>query len=215
MEKKLINKFRVESLKQLKSLRADEIVLLDETPIQENVTIIIKPSEECKKTILKLISGLKVADDTQFYYPVDRFHLTILGNIPISVDIKSHVNSIYDVLKKQKMKFKLFGIGSNQFTSSVSAYPLDFSIHALRDEIRQIINNQADNYSRILEYYEYVGWINYMRYLKHPDQEFLDKLFSYKDFDFGEMIVSKVQIFKTTSKLIDPSQSILISEFDV
>ncbi len=187
MEEKIIEKFRESSLDQLKALKAADIVLLDEAPIQENITIVAKPPKESIKKISKLISELKLLDSNQFFYPVERLHLTILGNIPVTVDIKSHLQSIKSVLMKQEIAFKLYGIGSNQ----------------------------ADNYSRILEFYEYVGWINYMRYLEQPQQSFLDKLFAYKDTVFGVMPVSKVQIFRTTSKTIDSQQSTLISEFDL
>ena len=215
MEDHFQQQFREESLGQLKKLDPENIVLFDDKDIPPNYTLVIRPNEQTLQVFKKFYAHLQDIEPNHYYYPENDLHLTVIGNIPTSTNLDNLVETISSEIVKRNLIFKLWGLGSNIFCSSVSAYPVDFSLHELRDGIRSKIGTHGDDYSNILESYEYVGWINYLRYLQKPSQEFLNMLFSYKDTNFGEMQPSVIQLYLNTSKVLDSNKAKLIHTFNV
>lgn len=207
--------FRKESLNQLKSLRPEQIRMFDNESIKENYTIVLRPDSESLKHISSLIEELREVSPEQYYYPLKNLHLTVIGNIPIEVDEHKLTQAVENALSGYELGFNLLGLGSNQFCSSISAYPHDFSIHELRDKIRLVADVKGDDYSSILDSYEYVGWINYLRYLTYPSQMFLDRLYEYRNTEFGYLRPQIAQLFKNTSKVLDSKSAELIKEWQL
>lgn len=204
---------RNDSLTQLRELKPSNISLFSTDQITENFTLVFRPDNLTVDKILKLYSKLQLIEPNQFYYPSETLHLTLIGNLPINLEHQKIITSVERVIKQQSYKFKLYGLGSNNYCSSISAYPINFSLHSLRQELRNRLGTTGDNYSSILQSYEYMGWINYLRYLNKPSQQFLDKLYSYNEAFFGEMIPETLELYKNTSKVLAPTKAHLLHSF--
>jgi hypothetical protein len=131
----------------------------------------------------------------------------------MTTNLENLIETVSSEIAKGNLFFKLWGIGSNKYCSSVSAYPVDFSLHKFRENIRKKIHAHGDDYSSILKSYEYVGWINYLRYLHKPSQELLDTLYDYKDTIFGDMEPSSIRLYQNKSKVLDASRAKLLHTF--
>lgn len=213
MEQQFLNQFRNESLNQLTSLRPEEVEIFHDEPIIENFTLILRLDDSTLAGVEHVMNGLKKFEPNQFYYPLENLHLTIIGGLPTNIDPKIIVAAVEKVLPNYSLKFQLKGAGSNKYCSSLSAYPVDFSLHDLRDELRSAIGSHGDNYSSILKSYEYVGWINFMRFFHQPNQSYFDKLYSERDSSLGEFKPKILQLYKNSSKVLDQVGATLIKEF--
>lgn len=208
-----ITRFQLVCQKQLKNLQTQDIQIFEDKPIPENYTIIARPNEKMINKIVELIDELKKFDENQFYYPPKQMHLTIIGNINISHSQEKIVQAIEEIVKINRMKFNLIGINSNIYCTSVSAIPVDFSLHEIREKLRQQIGD-GDDFGKPSSFrlpeYEHVGWINFMRYLKQPKDQFLKKLYEFHDKNFGEMKVEKIELWNNQSKALNPKIGKLI-----
>lgn len=213
METDIQAEFRTASLAQLQALRPQDIEIFEHKPVPPNYTVIARPDEETKRTIEKIIRELQQLEPNQFYYPLDQLHLTLIGNIPLSTNLDRLIETVQTELPKITLSFQLKGLGSNALCLSTSAYPQGFSLHTFRENIRHAVGAHGDDYSSFLASYEYVGWINFLRYYRAPSQLFLDRLYTYRDTVFGELKPSSVQIYRNMSQTIDPDNSQLLHEF--
>ena len=215
MSNNFLDQFRHESLSQLHALQASQIRVFQFERISECYTLIARLDDASRREVLGLQNDLQQIDPTQFYYPEQNLHLTLLGNLPLTIDSKDLIEIVGAVLGKYSIQFNLEGMGSSESCASVSAYPHDFSIFTMREELRSLIGMKGDDYSSILQSYEYMGWINVLRYLHIPNQTLLEKMYSYKDTSFGMFTPKIIQLYKTTSKIIEPSESELIKEWSL
>jgi hypothetical protein len=206
--------FRKQSIKQLENLKPDDIQILTDDTIRENITIVTRPDYHTRERIQQIIEDLENIDLDQYYYSTDQLHITILGGLNITIEDGLITKALNTVLPKFNLNFKLQGIGSNKFASSVNAYP-QFQIHELRENLRDIIGNYGDDYTIHLAIYEYMGWINYMRYLKQPQTALLNRLLTYKDTLFGTMKPIKIEAYRNTSKVLDLKKAKLIYSVDL
>jgi len=213
METNIQSQFQKASLEQLQALRPQDIEIFKNKPVPPNYTVIARPDEQTKQSLETIIGELKKLEPDQFYYPLDRLHLTLIGNLPLSTDVDQLINTVNEELQKTTISFQLKGLGSNARCLSTSAYPQKFSLHTFREHIRQAAGAHGDDYSSFLASYEYVGWINFLRYYRSPSQEFLDCLYTHRETVFGEMKPASVQIYRNTSQTIDPENSELLHEF--
>ncbi len=215
MEQSWFKQFKIESLTQLHSLKPSEVKIFRDEPVPENFTIVVRPEDKILTAIEKEMSALKKIEPNQFYYPLSDLHLTLVGNIPTTIDQQKITIALESIIKHYQLEFKLEGLGSNKYCSSFSAYPIDFSLHKLREELRSRIGIHGDNYQNILPSYEYVGWINYLRYLQIPGQKFLNRLYENRGAVFGQFRPSSVQLFRNTSKVLASPQAQLITEISL
>jgi len=210
MDKIMLSQFRNDSLNQLRNLVPDKIIHFANSRIPANYTLVAQPDVNSLHKIMDLTNELKKLEPKQFYYPENILHLTLIGNLSLTTDIEKLKQNLPRIIKNYNFSFNLYGIGSNIHSSSVSAYPNNFSFHALREELRRLVGAHGDNFSSIIKSYEYVGWISYLRYLQKPSREFLAKLYSYKDTQFGQLKPQIIKLYKTTSKVLAEGDAELI-----
>ncbi len=215
MSNNFLDQFLQESMAQLKELRPDRIHAFHFENISACYTIIARLDDTTLRSILGLQKKLQLIDSSHFYYPEPNLHLTLLGNLPFSIDSRQLIEIVDAVLPRYSIQFHLEGMGSSESCASVSAYPHDFSIFTMREELRSSIGKKGDDYSSILQNYEHMGWINVLRYLQTPKQSLLDEMNSYTDTNFGMFTPIIIQLYKTTSKVIEPSESVLIKEWNM
>ena len=200
----IIPEFRSQSLLQLEQLTPEQIVPFVIDKIKENYTIVFRPEAKAIEAVQSLMSKIRAIDPHQYMYPVEQLHMTLIGNIPISIPVDTIKRAVKKYVIKDSVKFILFGLGSNGYCSSVSAYPNGFDVTQTRNSIRAAIGNRGDDFTSFIPAYEKVCWINYMRYKQTPKKELLDFLLSQKDTNFGEIGVGAIQLYKTTSKTLNP-----------
>ncbi len=216
MEEKYFKAFKEKRDKQLENLQPEDVIPFDFTPIPTSYSLILRPDQGTYMKLSALQDELKIIDNDQYYYPKDRLHLTLIGGFSSALNEELIVTAIRDSLSKYNpIRFTLGVIASNQYCSSVSALPISFSLHDFREEIRAKVGENGDDYYQHVFYYEYVGWINYLRYLKQPKEALLNALREKKEYSVGEMTPSSISLFKTSSRILHPKETTIIHEFDV
>jgi 2'-5' RNA ligase len=215
MENPIFQEFRQQSIDQLKNLKRADINIYDYKDSPPHYTIVGRPNKESIEIFRKLYSELQVIEPDQYYYPLDILHITFVGDLSIDTDTEQLINAGKNAAKGMNFEFDLFGIGSNKNSSGVTAYPINFSIHEFREKIRKEIGQHGNDYSGILKNFEYMAWVNYLRYTKTPSQEFLDKLYSLKDTHFGKIRVDKLEVFKFWSRVFEKDKVELMHSADL
>lgn len=204
--------FRKEVIEQLNKLSPTDVVMFDNTSISPCYTLVVKPRQIIRKRIEKLLNDLKNIEPDHYYYPLKRLHITLIGNLDIKLNKTNLVDTLAKVLRKYNLKFYAYGTGSNYLSSSVICYP-KFEIHQMRDELRQNLNIKGEDYTIHRSMYEHMGWINILRFTSTPSKEFLEKIRSYKNKEFGVIKAKSLQLYKTSSKVLNPAHSKLLAEF--
>lgn len=215
MEEDILAKFRHDSIAQLTGLKPLDVVPFDYSELPENYTLVARPDDATIEQICNLQKKLQTIEPNHYYYPSSQLHLTLIGLLPSSLDVTNVIDVVSDVLKKYDLKFRMKGVGSNKYCTSVSAYPLGFSIHQLREEIRAGLEVHGDDFATHLDTYEYMGWVNYMRYTKTPSEKLLEAIRSYIDTDLGMMVPRSVELYLNKSKILAPGGSKLIKIFEM
>lgn len=213
-QQSIVREFREQSLGQLKQLEQSDVVVFDSKPILENYTIVAHLDDKTSNAVVSLQEELKEIDAKQYYYPTEQLHLTLLGNINIATNPERIAEAVR-VAFKSPIVFVLFGLGSNKYCASMSAYPHNFSVSGCRSTLRNIIGETGDDYSIHLPAYEEVGWINFMRYEQQPKAELLKELYANRDTYFGEFVVRKVSLYLNRSKVLAPDQAELIESIAI
>ena len=214
--KQYINpQFRKQSLEQLKNLRPEHIEIFDYEDLPQNDTAVFRLDKSTIETIKELQTKLRTYSDDQYYYPTDQLHITLIGNLDININPKRITIALKKCLTGYKdLEFVLLGLGSNQYGSSISAYPT-FNLAKLRNNLRQEIGSQGDDYSIHLSAYEEVGWINYLRYLNRPDHKFLELLYKQKDTFFGYCKPRSLELYTNSSKVLASDSTSLVWKSDL
>jgi hypothetical protein len=202
--------FRAQSWQQLATLQPREVIPFHDSPLPENYTIVLRPPTEVIHTITALQSELQNLNPDHYYYPAEQLHLTILGKMETTIAATQIITALQGMIKLP-YRFVLYGLGSNQLGVSLSAYP-DFNMAQLRQQLRQTIGTQGDDYSFHLPAYEQVGWINCLRYTHEPSLELLAYLRDQRDRFFGVADFPVVQLYKNRSKVLSPHLTELIWE---
>lgn len=202
MEDQYFTEFRQQSFLQLRDLKPADIVPFTASKVEPNYTILAIPNAEVIKQTQEFITELKNIDPGQYYYAPQQLHITILGGLTMNLSPEEFVARTRPVLAKYKVKFQIVGLGSNQNSSSALAYPDRFSLHNLREELRHAVGQKGTPYDIHLSRYEYMGWMNYMRYLKTPKEELLTTLRNNEDRFFGALPLPTLELYKATSKVL-------------
>lgn len=205
----IFEQFARSSSAQLDAFVATDVDVYDFAIEPPFITVVGRLDATSVGEIKAFQERLESADPKQFYYPISLYHLTILGRIPSTLD-HSTLFATLDKLLREKMTFHLKGVATNHLSCSVSAYPQGFSFYQLRQSIRTQLSIEGDDYTKHLAPYEYMGWVNLLRYLQPPTQSFIDTLKENKDTDFGPLKVSTVEVYLLQKKILDPEFSTCI-----
>ena len=203
MEDQYFTEFRQQSYRQLHDLKPQDIIPYTAARVEQNYTILARPNEENIKNITSFTKDLQTIDSNQYYYRPDQLHITILGGLSMKLPKDEFVARTRPIITRYHIKFQLVGLGSNGNCSSALAYPDGFSLHNLREELREALHEKGTPYDIHLSRYEYMGWMNYMRYLQPPKEELLKTLRDNEERLFGPLPSPEVQLYKATSKILN------------
>jgi len=167
------------------------------------ITLLIRPPLLVKKRIDIFLKELKNIDNQQYYYPLSDIHITVMSiiscadgfdlkNISIPNYIRIIENSIQDV-GKFRIKFK--GITASTSTIMIQGFYGEI-LNTLRNNLR--INFQRSHLEQTIDkrYSIKTGHSTVVRFQNKLEQEnnYLEALEKYKDFDFGEFEVNRVEL---------------------
>jgi 2'-5' RNA ligase len=167
------------------------------------ITLLIRPPLLVKKRIEIFLKELKNIDNQQYYYPLSDIHITVMSiiscadgfdlkNISIPNYIRIIENSIQDV---GKFRFKFKGITASTSTIMIQGFYGEI-LNTLRNNLR--INFQRSHIEQTIDkrYSIKTGHSTVVRFQNKLEQEnnYLEALQKYKDFDFGEFEVNRVEL---------------------
>jgi len=167
------------------------------------ITLLIRPPLLVKKRIEIFLNELKNIDNQQYYYPLSDIHITVMSiiscydgfdlkNISIPNYIRIIEKSIQDV-GKFRIKFK--GITASTSTIMIQGFYGEI-LNTLRNNLR--INFQKSHLEQTIDkrYSIKTGHSTVVRFQNKLEQEnnYLEALEKYKDFDFGEFDVNRVEL---------------------
>jgi 2'-5' RNA ligase len=167
------------------------------------ITLLIRPPILVKKRIEIFLNELKNIDNQQYYYPLSDIHITVMSiiscydgfdlkNISIPNYIRIIEKSIQDV-GKFRIKFK--GITASTSTIMIQGFYGEI-LNTLRNNLR--INFQKSHLEQTIDkrYSIKTGHSTVVRFQNKLEQEnnYLEALEKYKDFDFGEFDVNRVEL---------------------
>lgn len=160
------------------------------------------------KNVQLMIERLKRKDSNHFFYKPSQFHITLLGMIDLNSDKNQIIKNVQIFLDKYKLIFHLLGVGSSTKAASVTAYPINFSLEALRTSLRKIGGGKL-----LYGPYEKLAWINFMRYQSKPKDELLSALWKESDTDFGIIRPKQIKLLKNSSILLNNAE--IVHNFDI
>lgn len=207
----ILTSFHESSKEQFLDVKPDRIVPFLDTPFEEVYTIVARPDQNLIQVIEDLQEEYASKDSDQYVYSKDRLHMTILGDIPVSLN-QSNLKTIFREGLKTKLQCKVWGTASNPSASSISLYPENFSFHTLREELRDDLQAHGTDFSKYIKTYEYVGWINILRYIFSPKQELLDSIESYLEKDFGTFEFNTFQLLRVSNLVLSPERTTVVDE---
>ena len=167
------------------------------------ITLLIRPPLLVKKRIEIFLNELKKIDDQQYYYPFSDMHITVMSiiscadgfelkNISIPDYIQVVEGSLQDV-GKFRIKFK--GITASTSTIMIQGFYGEI-LNTMRNNLR--INFQKSHLEQTIDkrYSIKTGHSTVVRFQNKLEQEnnYLEALEKYKNFDFGEFDVNRVEL---------------------
>lgn len=194
-DEKSVLKRHVENI--LKDVTPDTVNISasDELPLNYTVNCFFHFEDLTK--IEDLIQKLKLVDPNQLFYTTEQLHLTILGEIAITTDPGDIISVVQAFLKRNTLSFHLLGIGSSRSVSSVSAYPISFSLSEIRRNLRDLGSGSVFDGP-----YEELGWINFMRFRETPSSTLLSALQQEINTDFGIIKPKSIRLLRNASRML-------------
>jgi len=199
---------------QLAGINQNTVTLFDnkkDDELFENYTINFFPDKVTAK-MLEEFSELSSIEKDLCYLDKEKWHITLVGEISTNVESREIVELVGSLLVKNKISFEINGFASNKSTASFLAYPT-FDLHQLREHIRTGLGAKGTDYTTHLSVYEYIGWINFVRYTTVPGEEFLRKLREGLDTDFGTLNSGRIRLLKNRSRLLRDGKYEVVHEF--
>lgn len=146
--------------------------------------------QKLQKTLGKLVE----TDPNQYWYPMEKYHMTILGLIKYTEEKhyeQKLISKIQATLDENHIRddldFYIAGMSSNNKAASVLCYPSGFDLFKLREDLRKALGIPGKDYTEYLNVYEKIAWINFIRYKHIPPQKFEEVLKNMGETDFGKM----------------------------
>lgn len=179
--------------------------------IKENYTLNFFPDELNLKMTEELGKLMSIQKDL-FFLDGEKLHITLVGEIDVGIDSQKIIGLVDSWLSQNTVSFEMNGFASNKSTASILAYPT-FDLHGLRELVRTGLGIKGTDYTVHLSVYEYIGWINFVRYTNMPSEKFLNYLKSGKDTDFGILSTGKIKLLKNRSRLLRDGKFEVVHEF--
>lgn len=176
----------------------------DSTDSRFGITLLIRPNDEIKAGIQLFLDELRAIDSKQYYYPNSDIHITVMSIIScykgFSLD-KIRNEEYIEIIQKSLLDVDTIKIHFKGVTASPSAimiqgFPTDESLNKLRDKLRENFKKSGLQQSIDSRYAIATAHSTVLRFqekLESP-KELMEVAEKFRDFDFGEFIVDKLEL---------------------
>jgi hypothetical protein len=199
-----LNTIRTEVFNQFERLLTTDVVpydILKDDKIEQNFTLLLFPSENDLNLIYNEIENFKDVDRNQLYLPKNKLHITLIGEMSKEIETSKIIEVFKSIIPRYRIAFNIYGVATNKNTGSFIVYPT-FPLHEMREEFRKNLNLKGTDYTIHLSVYEYIGWINFIRYLKKPEEKLFELMKGRRNIDYGEIKDFKLLLLMNSSRTL-------------
>tara|TARA_R110002050_G_scaffold110892_3_gene223613 strand:- start:23709 stop:24395 length:687 start_codon:yes stop_codon:yes gene_type:complete len=179
--------------------------LIDSTADQRRgITLLIRPTKQVKKNILKFTTALKKVAPNQYYYPLSDIHITIMSIISCyegfdlsHFNISAYIQLIHlsiENTNQNQIHFK--GITASNSCIMLRGFPQNDTLNVIRNNLRVNFGNTELENSMDKRYKIMTAHSTVVRFKENVTKtnELLHILEKYRDFDFGSFDVSSYEL---------------------
>jgi hypothetical protein len=210
-----VEEIKKEVFSQLDGLDPGKVVLFEidrDDKLVENYTLVYFPEGDVINNLESEVGQIKSIQNDLFFLEREKWHITMIGEIGLEIDEKKLIDVIKNELLDMKITFNVTGYASNKSTASFLTYP-DFDLHSFRENIRQKLGIAGTDYTIHLSVYEFMGWINFVRYISVPNIKFFEYIKERRDVDFGNINSGKLKLLRNRSRTLRDGEFEVVHEF--
>lgn len=210
-----VEEIKKEVFSQLDGLDPDKVVLFEvdrDDKLVENYTLVYFPEGDVINNLEGEVGQIKSIQNDLFFLEKEKWHITMIGEIGVEIDEKKLIDVIKNELIDMKIAFNVTGYASNKSTASFLTYP-DFDLHSFRENIRQKLGIVGTDYTIHLSVYEFIGWINFVRYISVPNIKFFEYIKQKRNVDFGNINSGKLKLLRNRSRTLRDGEFEVVCEF--
>jgi len=206
--------FIAKAAENIENFEFDKVKIWEDTiPLSGTINLSVEgfDVEKYRETI----EEFKKIQTNQFYYPAEKLHMTLLPNIKPEFFNKLMSTEIEKILSRYKLSFEIMCADFRNYSAMQIVAKPQFEMAKLRQELRDFINPNRDEWNLYSNGFEGIGHISIMRYLETPKIELLQKAFARFNGNFGTIVPKTVNIIKLTSKTLAPGKFSIIKEISL
>lgn len=185
------------------------------------LTLLAKIPEDLHQNIAKKIQVLKEKYPNQFFYPVDRIHLTVTGLIPVQENIKIRnglLEKLTKLIKNTLQKHSAFEVEMNGLNITptsvfIQGYYTSDTLDRLRaDLISKIKAENLDfKLSHLSSFDLGYAWLTIMRFADHDVKNLMKEIKEMRNFEFGKFTVKEIHLVVTDKYFSEKNTNVIHS----
>lgn len=167
-------------------------------------SFILRPDPVALGALAKLTAEISERFPNHYYYPSDRLHGTILGNL-LQKDYQEDAlrMACTPVLKGRSLVVEPRGVLLTVAGVVVPVYAAGDALHILRQELRGSIG-LTQSYAGEHELWEHIGWIQILRFKSEPEPDFVEYILTKHGSIVPVIRKPTLELILTTSKTLQP-----------
>jgi hypothetical protein len=198
--------------RQLAAIKPSDVRPQTDFTVPSATTLVACPPRPLIDGIVEVMDRLRAIEPDHYYYPVEQLHMTVQGFGPDAGRADVDPRQLDGLLPANGIPYAAIGSVTNYFNVSFPLYPLDDSLTATRQKLRQAVG-RFDVYNGQGDVWESVMWINFMRFAHQPSDAFMTAVHGFAQREWGEYVITGYELCRTTSKVLAPSQTELLGRF--
>ena len=197
--------------RQLDQLMPSDVHPYETFELPPIYTLVAHPPDQIQNNIRvfsKELSAKLSSDD--YYYAAPQLHTT-LQYIGTKINDNT-LPTLRTILKGRQIAVTAYGVGVNSRGVAVPVYDQSNGVLRLREELRSALDIST-NYTEHNKIWEELMWVSFTRFKRPPSQATLQTIREYRDRYIGSYAIQQWQLYKTSSRVLDPKKSELIEVF--
>lgn len=170
-------------------------------------TIIGRLPSPLPERIFEISQSLEDLYRQYYYYPKNRYHMTVLGEMSTeetsSLDVVAAVQELGAILPVHGV---VHGAELSPSSVFIPVYFPEDELHGVRTRLRARLGVGTD-YSERVPMLDHIGWVNILRTTKAVDEKFLARVVSLGGVELGEIRHLDLEVWETTSMVLHPERS--------
>jgi len=199
------SKLYSESINNISSNKYEIDKLIDSKFDQRfGITLLVRPSNEVKDKIQRLLSELKAVEPNQYYYPNSDIHITIMSIISCyesfdidNIELPKYIELIKKCLaQNQNIEIQFKGLTASNSCIMLQGFMNNNLLNDIRNKLRVEFKNSELEQSLDKRYSIQTAHSTIVRFRKQLNQkdEFLKIVDKYVDHDFGTFDIKKIEL---------------------